>query len=131
MDYQARASCVGFLASNFFSSSFATLLFSFLFSIRILGFIQWDIPFRWFFGMVMAFRVRTTISLRHREFVTLSHLAHWIVWETQNDGNVMALEEFDCTGLATSLPLPLSASENTGGICLVVLLGTWVQYSGQ
>lgn len=39
----------------------------------------------------MAFRVRTTVSLRRREFVTLSHSAHWIALETQNDGNVMAL----------------------------------------
>lgn len=39
----------------------------------------------------MAFRVRTTVSLRRREFVTLLHSAHWIALETQNDGNVMAL----------------------------------------
>lgn len=37
------------------------------------------------------------ISLRRREFVTLSHSAHWIVWETQNDGNVMALGDLDRT----------------------------------
>ncbi|KAI7786864.1 hypothetical protein LA080_002334 [Diaporthe eres] len=30
-------------------------------------------------------------DLRRWKFVTSSHSAHWIVWETQNDGNVMAL----------------------------------------
>lgn len=59
----------------------------------------------------MAFRVRTTAWPAASAICTLSHSAHWIVGETQNDGNVMALWKslfvFGVQGL---------------GLCLAVLI---------
>lgn len=64
------------------------------------------------------------LNLRHREFVTVSHSAHWIVWETQNDGNVMALGEIliaqGCDFAATAIfGLGEHGRESFGGTCWV------------
>lgn len=76
-----------------------------LFFVFIVSFLNHLVFFSWPFFLIRLLAVGYTLSLewswrsasgqqismRHWKFVTLSHSAHWIVWETQNDGNVMAL----------------------------------------